>query len=166
MFTREFPSFHPHLCLSRTMHRIPLRNSARKVALAAASRVSSPTFSPLFARLNMPTEQRTLVAHLCYRQAWFVLSFPHSTARLLADFLRPSRLVSHSIRRFAAASEVSSILESRISGTSVGGNVEETGRVLSAPVFMPWPFIILLTIFFQVSVTVSDAFGVSRTCKV
>ena len=30
-----------------------------------------------------------------------------------------------------AASEVSSILESRISGTSVGGNVEETGRVLS-----------------------------------
>ncbi|RXW23052.1 hypothetical protein EST38_g2824 [Candolleomyces aberdarensis] len=30
-----------------------------------------------------------------------------------------------------AASEVSSILESRISGTSVAGNVEETGRVLS-----------------------------------
>ena len=32
----------------------------------------------------------------------------------------------------AAASEVSSILESRISGSSVGGNVEETGRVLSS----------------------------------
>ncbi|RDB23445.1 ATP synthase subunit alpha, mitochondrial [Hypsizygus marmoreus] len=30
-----------------------------------------------------------------------------------------------------AASEVSSILESRISGTAIGGNVEETGRVLS-----------------------------------
>ena len=30
-----------------------------------------------------------------------------------------------------AASEVSSILESRISGSSVSGNVEETGRVLS-----------------------------------
>ncbi|KAJ3500583.1 hypothetical protein NMY22_g19214 [Coprinellus aureogranulatus] len=30
-----------------------------------------------------------------------------------------------------AASEVSSILESRISGTNVAGNVEETGRVLS-----------------------------------
>ncbi|KAF5355351.1 hypothetical protein D9758_006093 [Tetrapyrgos nigripes] len=30
-----------------------------------------------------------------------------------------------------AASEVSSILESRIAGTSIGGNVEETGRVLS-----------------------------------
>ena len=30
-----------------------------------------------------------------------------------------------------AASEVSSILESRIAGTAVGANVEETGRVLS-----------------------------------
>jgi hypothetical protein len=30
-----------------------------------------------------------------------------------------------------AASEVSSILESRIAGSSVGSNVEETGRVLS-----------------------------------
>ena len=30
-----------------------------------------------------------------------------------------------------AASEVSTILESRIAGTSVAGNVEETGRVLS-----------------------------------
>ena len=35
------------------------------------------------------------------------------------------------LTRLVAASEVSSILESRISGTSVGGNVEETGRVLS-----------------------------------
>lgn len=32
----------------------------------------------------------------------------------------------------SAASEVSSILESRIAGTSVGGDVQETGRVLSA----------------------------------
>lgn len=30
-----------------------------------------------------------------------------------------------------AAAEVSSILESRISGTSVAANIEETGRVLS-----------------------------------
>ncbi|KAI6113116.1 P-loop containing nucleoside triphosphate hydrolase protein [Pisolithus sp. B1] len=52
------------------MHRIALRNSARKAALAAAPKV-----------------------------AWAVRS----------------------------ASEVSSILEARISGTSVGGNVEETG---------------------------------------
>ncbi|KAG6890013.1 hypothetical protein C0992_003358 [Termitomyces sp. T32_za158] len=32
-----------------------------------------------------------------------------------------------------SASEVSSILESRIAGTAVGANVEETGRVLSEP---------------------------------
>ena len=31
----------------------------------------------------------------------------------------------------AAASEVSSILESRISGMSLGGDVQETGRVLT-----------------------------------
>lgn len=30
-----------------------------------------------------------------------------------------------------AASEVSSILEGRIAGTSAGGDVQETGRVLS-----------------------------------
>lgn len=34
-----------------------------------------------------------------------------------------------------AASEVSSILESRIAGTAVGANVEETGRVLSTLFF-------------------------------
>jgi hypothetical protein len=33
---------------------------------------------------------------------------------------------------YEAASEVSSILESRIAGTAISGNVEETGRVLSA----------------------------------
>lgn len=32
---------------------------------------------------------------------------------------------------FVAASEVSSILESRISGANTGGDVQETGRVLS-----------------------------------
>ena len=31
----------------------------------------------------------------------------------------------------SAAAEVSSILESRIAGTSLGGDVQETGRVLS-----------------------------------
>ena len=40
-------------------------------------------------------------------------------------------LWSFATRHKIAASEVSSILESRISGASVGGNVEETGRVLS-----------------------------------
>ena len=149
MFTREFPSF--------SSSPLPLPDNAQNptTKLGPQGRFGRclqsefPSFFSLVCTSKHPTEQRTLVAHLCYRQAWFVLSFPHSTARLLADFLRPSRLVFHSICRFAAASEVSSILESRISGTSVGGNVEETGRVLSAPVFMPWPFIILLTIFFR-----------------
>ena len=58
-----------------------------------------------------------------------------------------------------AASEVSSILESRISGTSVAGNVEETGRVLSR-----WPCCarrtILLTPDLKVLVTVSVVSGV------
>ncbi|KAF9006015.1 P-loop containing nucleoside triphosphate hydrolase protein [Cyathus striatus] len=51
---------------------------------------------------------------------------------LLSSSKRTSTIVA---RNYAtakpAASEVSSILESRISGSSVGGNVEETGRVLS-----------------------------------
>ncbi|KAH9952263.1 hypothetical protein BGW80DRAFT_1470886 [Lactifluus volemus] len=46
-----------------------------------------------------------------------------------------SRVVPAVARSYAtakpAASEVSSILESRIAGSSVGSNVEETGRVLS-----------------------------------
>ncbi|KAF7309219.1 ATP synthase subunit alpha [Mycena kentingensis (nom. inval.)] len=50
-------------------------------------------------------------------------------ARALAA---PSQTVARSYATAKpAASEVSSILESRISGTAVGGNVEETGRVLS-----------------------------------
>ena len=59
----------------------------------------------------------------------------------------------------SAASEVSSILEARISGTAVAGNVEETGRVLSRffkltlNVSRPHPVS-------QVSVTVSVVFGV------
>jgi hypothetical protein len=40
----------------------------------------------------------------------------------------------------SAASEVSSILESRIAGTSVGGDVQETGRVLSAYKSIADPF--------------------------
>lgn len=38
-------------------------------------------------------------------------------------------------RSHLAASEVSSILESRIAGTSLGGDVQETGRVLSQLIF-------------------------------
>ncbi|KAI5995448.1 ATP synthase F1 alpha subunit [Pisolithus albus] len=68
------------------MHRIALRNSARKAALAAAPKTNAA------------------VAAFVARS--------YATAK-------------------PAASEVSSILEARISGASVGGNVEETGRVLS-----------------------------------
>lgn len=45
------------------------------------------------------------------------------------------RSVANAVRTYAtakpAASEVSSILEQRISGASAGGDVQETGRVLS-----------------------------------
>jgi F-type H+-transporting ATPase subunit alpha len=64
-----------------------------------------------------------------------------------------------------AASEVSSILESRISGTAVGGNVEETGRVLST-------FFSVIYLFdgtnigTQALVMVLDAFGACGMSKV
>lgn len=49
---------------------------------------------------------------------------------------RSTSLYNHSSSIFtyassSAASEVSSILENRIAGTSVGGDIQETGRVLS-----------------------------------
>ncbi|KAG9312866.1 P-loop containing nucleoside triphosphate hydrolase protein [Chiua virens] len=113
------------------MHRIALRNATRKVALAAAPRVRPLSFSP-----NLPPSN--------------VFFCPIRTARCRAHTLQPSlvgALFSSSEEaltcgrtlhtapsvfcRSTAASEVSSILESRISGSSVGGNVEETGRVLS-----------------------------------
>ena len=56
-----------------------------------------------------------------------------------------------------AASEVSSILESRIAGTSVGGNVEETGRVLSES--RASRIVTLYSCSAQASVTVSPASG-------
>ncbi|KAF7356238.1 ATP synthase subunit alpha [Mycena venus] len=62
----------------------------------------------------------------------------------------------------AAASEVSSILESRISGTSVGGNVEETGRVLSMHSSASF-FTFLIPP--QALVTVLVVFGVSRMSR-
>jgi hypothetical protein len=46
-----------------------------------------------------------------------------------------------------AASEVSSILESRIAGTSLGGDVQETGRVLSQLIFHDTIFPSFITIF-------------------
>jgi len=65
-----------------------------------------------------------------------------------------------------AASEVSSILESRISGSAVGGNVEETGRVLSMSGRTLHGHCSRSDKFYQVSVMVLDVFGVLGTCRV
>lgn len=40
-------------------------------------------------------------------------------------------MTAYTLFHYTAASEVSSILEQRISGSSGGGDVQETGRVLS-----------------------------------
>ena len=68
----------------------------------------------------------------------------------------------------AAASEVSSILESRIAGTAVGANVEETGRVLSksCDVFRCFAEFVNRVSFPQALVTVLPASGVLRMSKV
>ncbi|KAF9511231.1 hypothetical protein BS47DRAFT_1319088 [Hydnum rufescens UP504] len=70
-------------------------------------------------------------------------SVVRSTARVAAIATKTSPLLREHVlstapkllRRYAtakpAASEVSSILESRIAGTSLGGDVQETGRVLT-----------------------------------
>lgn len=58
-----------------------------------------------------------------------------SSFQLLAWFQQARRSVANAVRTYAtakpAASEVSSILEQRISGASAGGDVQETGRVLT-----------------------------------
>jgi hypothetical protein len=75
--------------------------------------------------------------------------------------------VLFSTRHMVAASEVSSILESRISGTAVGGNVEETGRVLSPfGYFFPHVTFDLVNICAQVLVMVLDVFGACEMSKV
>lgn len=57
----------------------------------------------------------------------FQTAHPYSSASTAsANLYRCSPLVHHT-----AASEVSSILEGRIAGASTGGDVQETGRVLS-----------------------------------
>ncbi|KAI0305980.1 ATP synthase F1 alpha subunit [Multifurca ochricompacta] len=65
----------------------------------------------------------------------FTLLSASRMAALAAVGKNASRVVPAVARSYAtakpAASEVSSILESRIAGSSVGSNVEETGRVLS-----------------------------------
>jgi hypothetical protein len=90
---------------------------------------------------------------------------PQSQVRLI-DFLSSyffahnANLSSRVFRHVtAAASEVSSILESRISGTSVGGNVEETGRVLSMLFVYSRPRLSTYSVV-KVLVTVLAVFGV------
>lgn len=69
---------------------------------------------------NLPSDSSTFRSRRCqdlrYRQAWSVSSSIPIRRHMLTA---------------AAASEVSSILEGRIAGTSAGGDVQETGRVLS-----------------------------------
>lgn len=125
--SRQFPNSHPHL--------LPLPDNAqnRTTKLGPQGRIdclpqgSFPLSLSLYCTSKpffTPTELRAFGAYICYRQAWFVFSSS------------PVRRTNNFICCFPGASEVSSILESRISGTSVGGNVEETGRVLSALVSM------------------------------
>lgn len=163
MLTRLFPT------LTFTFLPDNVQNRTTKLGQQGCfGRCPKSSFSFLFthSRTSNPffvlPERRACVAHICYCQAWFVFSFHRSTWCLHGPV---TRSVTCSIYCFAAASEVSSILESRISGTSVGGNVEETGRVLSMSFVCPWR-IRLSKLFLQASVTVSGVFGVSRTCKV
>jgi hypothetical protein len=91
---------------------------------------------------------------LTHELSAMLVSFPSCPARMQLQNLVRSHTHAISIRvvdaygapfiqlylaetdtSFIAASEVSSILESRISGTAVAGNVEETGRVLSSYIF-------------------------------
>jgi hypothetical protein len=123
------------------MHRIALRNSARAKALVAPSRVCSPLFSLFFSLtssrlvlyLLSPECHSNISSLLRYcksRYEHVLASSPAFSFSLSLLFSIPPFLARHVISS-TAASEVSSILESRISGTAVGGNVEETGRVLS-----------------------------------
>jgi hypothetical protein len=101
------------------MHSVALRRAtalaARPIPLVSSS--SSLTASKLAqgCSVNAP-EHRPL---LCDRKTGYG-PFPALIFRLEETY-----------SFHLAASEVSSILESRIAGTSLGGDVQETGRVLS-----------------------------------
>lgn len=106
------------------LHRIAIRNSARAATLAAVPKVLSLALVVLQQFSHAPCSTcRTL--HLAHMQL---------PKQVCAYALSTLALAHQSLFFFpttSAASEVSSILESRISGSSIGGNVEETGRVLS-----------------------------------
>lgn len=112
-----------HLNISAVMHSIALRNSAKRAAALAYRNtrplVGFPHLSPYFSHIFVSSAS-----------SWL---HPHSSA-----LMRPQRPVRTSLLCiytpayvYVAASEVSSILESRIAGSSFGGDVQETGRVLT-----------------------------------
>lgn len=84
------------------------------------------SFIPLVFRLGPPCRSHR-GPHLRDRQARCV---PLFVASLFIMFLASSHRLTIAFPP-TAASEVSSILEQRISGSSAGGDVQETGRVLS-----------------------------------
>ncbi len=141
--TSHPPTFFPS---PRTMHRVALRNSVRAAALAASKvRTVFSTHFPASFVLNGVLQSRALpavlpllfLAHMrqqrpvriCTLLSTLTTSNEHFLAHV-TDALQRFHLGTRDTSR-TAASEVSSILESRIAGTSVGANVEETGRVLS-----------------------------------
>lgn len=83
-----------------------------------------PEHTPLLSQVSgVVTPVQTRADHRC-------LNLLHPPTFLGRNCLDPPSTVptpSH----LTAASEVSSILEGRIAGTNVGGDVQETGRVLS-----------------------------------
>jgi hypothetical protein len=132
------------------MHRIALRNSAR--ALAATPKVPRRCFlfsyfliqtSPLY-RVPLPPLLHVLMLLRSLVRSDSRISWSHCSYHDLYSIYRIAYVT------LVAASEVSSILESRISGTAVGGNVEETGRVLSS--FCLSPFFIWLNEYLRTGV--------------
>lgn len=151
---RYHPSFYSQTSLlsyqlepkeTAAMHASIVRNSVRTAALAA--KAGTPLVNTLSAFL---VALRLFVGWCrCKRSCSFPPLSSSSVSRLSLLLLRSyeSTLLPSQVRRpdsfFApatlrtdfprhpAASEVSSILESRIAGSSLGADVQETGRVLS-----------------------------------
>jgi hypothetical protein len=133
------------------MHSVALRRAsalaARPIPLVSSS-LPQPVSKLAHSRLVAAPEHRPL---LCNRKTGYE-PFVALIFRLKEPYLSP-----------LAASEVSSILESRIAGTSLGGDVQETGRVLSQSIFHDTIFSSFITIFLQPLVMVLLVFMVCST---
>ena len=118
------------------MHRIALQNSARKAAFAAAPKVLIFLLFVVQCRAHMTFFMSRALVHLPPAHMLLQSLVRPPFWRFIPSLTCIGMIcvwVSCGIRTtYKAASEVSSILESRISGTAISGNVEETGRVLSA----------------------------------